>query len=431
MKLSYLILPLFLWSCSDLSSDDPPIVKVLAARNPQTAIKATIPSSPALLEVSLASLPKQVRQYNLSLAAARQLVGEARGSLEKAGVIDNPDLDIGFQTTQRFENFIFTVGVTKRFPRTNRLLLEKRVSATLVDAAMAEVHDAERLMVGQARKALIDILALRQQKELLASQEGNARKLTEFIGEAAARGEASPLDAGTALLEATRLSNQVKQVAIRETLALAKLKPLLGMRPDGVVTVLGRLEDPQMPRLNVTTYRRPDLTAARLRSESAKEAIELAHSQKLNDVEAGIYAGLGRELDEPAGFEGQGTVGFRLKIPLGENPEALGNLMQSEARASRLRLGALALERVANSESYAAYAEMKEWQVLAEQIKTKLLPLADDQIQKTVEAREKGQVPLRDVLLAKEQKLALETSHLEAVRDFHLAYAKYLTATSQ
>ena len=74
---------------------------------------------------------------------------------------------------------------------------------------------------------------------------------------------------------------------------------------------------------------------------------------------------------------------------------------------------------------------MKEWQSLAEQIKSRLLPLADEQIKKTEEARAKGQVALREVLLAKEQKLGLETSYLEAVRDFHLAFANYLTATSQ
>jgi len=437
MKISLLLFPLFpllllfLWSCADRSSREPPIVKVRPVRPHQAALKATIPQSRDALEVSMSSLPEQVRENNLSLAAARRLVAEARGKLESAGLLNNPDLQVSFQTSQRFENFMLTVGISKEFPRTNRLLLEKRVSAILVEAARAEVRDAERLIVGQAREALVDILALRQRKELLASQEANARKLTEFIAEAAAQGEASPLDAGTALLEATRLSNQVKQVAIREFLAVAKLKPLLGMKPAGTVTVTGSLADPEMPRLNVTTYRRPDLEAARLRSRSAKEATDLAHARKLNDLEAGIFAGVGRELDEPSGFEAESIVGFRLTIPLGENPAALGKVRQSEARADRLALGALALERVANNESHAAYAEMKEWQVLAVQIKSQLLPLADTQIQKTEEAREKGQVALRDVLLAKEQKLALETSYLEAVRDFHLAYARYLTATAQ
>ena len=431
MKSSFLLFPLILWSCADPSSGNLPIVKVRPVSHHQAALKATIPQSPDALEVSMSSLPDQVRENNLSLAAARRLVAEAGGKLESAGVLNNPALEIGFQTSQRFEDFMFTVGISKKFPRTNRLVLEKRVSAILVEAARAEVRDAERLIVGQARKALVDILALRQRKELLASQEANARKLTEFIEEAAAKGEASPLDAGTALLEATRLSNQVKQVAIREFLAVAKLKPLLGMKPAGKVTVTGSLADPQMPRLNVTTYRRPDLEAARLRTRSATEATELARSRRLDDLEAGIFAGVGRELDEPGGFETESIVGIRLKIPLGENPSTLGRVLQSEARADRLALGTLALERVANNESHAAYAEMKEWQVLAGQIKTRLLPLADTQIQKTEEAREKGQVALRDVLLAKEQKLALETSYLEAVRDFHLAHAKYRTATAQ
>ena len=57
--------------------------------------------------------------------------------------------------------------------------------------------------------------------------------------------------------------------------------------------------------------------------------------------------------------------------------------------------------------------------------------MAASQIEKTHEAYERAEVPLQDVLRAQEQKLSLETTYLEAVRDFHLAHAKYLTATAQ
>jgi len=286
-------------------------------------------------------------------------------------------------------------------------------------------------LVGQARAALVEILALRQKKSLISDQEANARTLTSFIEEAAAKGEASPLDAGVALLEATRLSNQSKQIEIKEILAMARLKPLLGMKPEGKLTVTGTLPDPEMPMMNVTRYRRPDLEASRLRARSADSAADLARSKRLDDVEAGVFAGVGRERDLPKGFEFEQILGVRFKIPLGENPSAVGDILESEARANRLSIGSLALERIANAEAHAAYAEMGEWQSLAAQIKSRLLPLADEQIKRTEEARAKGQVALREVLLAKEQRLGLQTSYLEAVRDFHLAHATYLTATAQ
>lgn len=431
MKQTLIFFPILLWSCAENTVTQLPIVKVKAPTVAATALTTTIPSSPESLEVSLKTLPKQIRESNLSLAAARRLVAEARGKLKSSGLASNPELEVEFETSRRFHDFMLTVGVSKKYPRTNRLLIEKRVSQILIDAAQAEVRDAERLLVGKARVSLVKVLALRQQKALLKAQEANARELIEFTREAVDKGEASPLDAGVALLEATKLRNQARQVEIRETLAIAKLKPILGMKPKGELTVKGSLPEPDMPMMNVTSYRRPDLEAARLRARSATTATELARSKRLDDIEAGVFAGVGRERDEPGGFEFEQIFGVKFKIPLGENPSVLGKTIEAEARADRLAIGTMALERLINAESHAAYAEMKEWQTLAGEIKERLIPLADSHIEETETARAKGHVALRDVLLAKEQKLGLETSYLEAVRDFHLAYAKYLTSTAQ
>lgn len=431
MKQTFLLFPILLWSCADDTVTQIPIIKVKAPAEASAALTTTIPSPPESLEVSLKTLPGQVRRSNLSLAAASRLIVEARGKLKSSGLASNPELEVEFETSRRFHDFMLTAGVSKKYPRTNRLLIEKKVSGILIDAAQAEVRDAERLLVGKARLSLVKVLALRQQKALLEAQEANARKLNEFIKEAADVGEASPLDAGVALLEATRYRNQVRQIEIREALAIAKLKPLLGMKADGKLTVTGTLPSPDMPVMNVTSYRRPDLEAARLRARGATAEAELARSKRLDDIEAGVFAGVGRERDEPGGFEFEQIFGVKFTIPLGENPSALGETMAAEARADRLAIGSMALERTARAEAHAAYAEMKEWQTLAGEIKGRLIPLADSHIKETEKARAKGQVALREVLLAREQKLGLETSHLEAVRDFHLAYAKYLTATAQ
>ncbi|MEJ6719475.1 MAG: TolC family protein [Akkermansiaceae bacterium] len=431
MKRTFLFFPIILWSCAEDAVTQLPIVKVRAPLEAATALSSSIPTSPGSLEVSLETLPDQVRQSNLSLAAARRLVAEARGKLKRSGVASNPELEVGFETNPRFHDFMLTVGISKKYPRTNRLLIEKKVSKILIQAAQAEIRDAERLLVGQARSSLVEVLALRQKWTLLVAQEANARELTKFTEEAAAKGEASPLDAGIALLEVIKLSNQAREIEIKETLAITKLKPLFGMKPKGELTVVGALPEPEMPMMNVTSYRRPDLEAARLRAKSATTAVDLARSKRLDDIETGIFAGVGRERDKPEGFEPEQILGVRFKIPLGENLSAIGETIEAEARADRLAIGTMALERMINAEAHAAHAEMKEWQILAGQIKSRLIPLANTHIEKMKEARTKGQVALRDVLLAKEQKLGLETSYLEAVRDFHLAYANYLTATAQ
>ena len=168
-----------------------------------------------------------------------------------------------------------------------------------------------------------------------------------------------------------------------------------------------------------------------MRATSAGAETDLARSTRLDDFEAGVFAGVGREEDAPTGTHSEQIVGFRLKIPLGENPAAAGSEVAATARYERLQIGASAMEQIANSETHAAYAEMKQWQLLATQMKNEILPLAVAQIEKTKTAYQGAEVPLQDVLRAEEQKLSLETAYLEAVRDFHLAKTKYLTATAQ
>ena len=406
----------------------PPLVKVQPLPEAQTALKSSAPKS---LAVDFESLDDQVSKYNPSLAGARQLIAEAQGRLRASGIRSRPELEIEFEGNPRFRDVKLTVGVSQKFPRTNRLVIERRVAEILVEAARAEVKNVGRILTGEARMAYVEILAIREQRKLLSEQEATAQKLADFIKASAVRGEASLLEAGTASLEATRFANQVARIQIKEQLAMANLKPLLGMPPEGALILRGKLSKPEMPPMNVTTYHRPDLTAARLRAQSSMTATELARSRLIDDYEAGIFAGVGREEDAPGGIESEQTLGIRFKFPIGENYAQQGAIGAARAKSNRLTLGAEALKRTINVESHAAYAEMRQWQKLAKQIDAELLPLADAQISKTKDSYRNGEIPLQDVLRAEEQKLALSTAHLEARRDFHLARVKYLTSTAQ
>ncbi|MGJ8697314.1 MAG: TolC family protein [Verrucomicrobiaceae bacterium] len=424
MKTILLFAPILLISCATPSPDVPIVaVKDLIA----TATK----HSETTTNLTFDNLPAKVRARNPQLAAARNLIAEANGHLIQAGVKSNPELEMEFEADRRFRDLMLTVGVSQRFPRTNRLLLEKRTSQILVQAAAAEIRDVERQLIGEARLAFTNLVALRSEQDLIKAQEEKSRQLARFITDASVRGEASSLEAGTALLEATRLANRARQVAIRHDLALAKLKPLLGLRPTDTLTTDASLPPTTLPPMLVGSANRPDLEAARLRAQSAASATELERSRKLDDIEAGVFAGLGRAEDAPNGLESEQIIGFRVKIPFATNNQNTGNILAAEARHQRLTAEARALTLGIRAEAAAYYQEMAQWSALALQIETKLIPLADSQINLTKASYERGEAPLQDVLRAQEQRLSLKTSHLEAVRDFHLAHANYLTAIAQ
>lgn len=389
----------------------------------------SITSTPGNL--TFENLPAKVRAHHPQLTASRKLIAEAQGRLRQSGLRSNPSVEIEFEADRRFHDLIVTVGYSQKFPRTNRLLLEKRASAILVRAAEAEVRDVERQLIGQARLAFTKVLALRQEQILIKAQEQNARQLAEFITSSVEKAEASPLEAGTALLAATRLANRAEQTSIRAQLALAQLKSLLGLTVDTPLTLPASLPETELPPLMVSSIRRPDLQAAQLRAQSATAATDLEKARRTEDIEAGIFAGVGREEDAPHGLESEQIIGFRIKIPLSTHNDNSGNIAAAQARESRLAAQARALSFNIGSEARAYHQEMQQWKALTAQISTKLLPLADAQISKAREAYDRGEIPLQDVLRAQEQRLSLRLAELEAARDFHLARARYLTATAQ
>lgn len=431
MKASLYILPTIFLAAS--CSSQPSLPPIVHAQPDATHIAVELTNAERIdgKVLSFSNLGSYVRRGNPNLAASRKLVDAAQGRLQAAGLRSNPTVEVEFEATPNLREPFLTAGIFRSFPRTNRLLLEKTVSAILVESAQAEVADAERLLIGKAREKLVQILALKEKKQLLEKQAANARELANFITTAAERGEASLLEAPTAELEVAKLQTLTKQIEIQINLAEAKLKPLLGFAPAVDLSFAGSLPAIVLPPMQVTVPRnRPDLVAARLQVKSAGERISLRQAEGLPDYDLGIFAGLGREVDEPEGGELEGIVGLRFSMPLGTDPKTPGNVREAQAERDRLDLSTLALRKVILAEVSAAHAEMTQWQKLAHRIEDELIPKARESLAQIRSAYRNGQIPLQNVLRAREQELSLQLTLLEALQNFHEARSRYLTATN-
>jgi cobalt-zinc-cadmium efflux system outer membrane protein len=89
----------------------------------------------------------------------------------------------------------------------------------------------------------------------------------------------------------------------------------------------------------------------------------------------------------------------------------------------------VALSKQISSEAANARNDMLASQALALETRDKLLPLVVEQTNKLEKAYETGQTDLLTVLRAREQRLQLESTALDAERDFHLARVRYEAAT--
>ena len=373
--------------------------------------------------VTLRSIGDRVRRDNPDLKAARFTIDEAVGKLRQSGRLENPELESELEHNSGFDYGRLEIGLSQKFPLTNRLEIEKNLGATQVLAAQAEVREITNRLVGEASEALVRVLAIRERMELLSEQAKLSNELAEFISEVAKKGEASSLDAGQARLEASRFVTQSRQLAATEQQAIGVLKPLLGIPLGETVIVSGTLPALRLPA-GADDVDRPALEIARLAVVAAEQQTEIERTKRYGDARAGFYAAgedIGRD-------ENEGIVGIRFSIPLPFWDKNEGNIEAAEAKAKRRRQEVTALDQGIRLEAEAARAEMLEWASLAREIEQTILPQAAEQTDLAEQAWRDGQGDLLTVLRSREQRLELAAARLEALQNFQLALVRYRTA---
>lgn len=381
--------------------------------------------------ISLASVGDRIRSQNPDLAAARLRIREAQGRLKQSGRLANPNLEVDLSHDQRFRERSLEIGFSQKFPVTNRLKLEKQVSATEVKVAEAEVREVERQLIAEARQGIVNVLAARNRRELIKEQSALSKDFAELLSAAAAKGEGSPLDAGQAKLEAAGLSLEMRQVDAEEATAVGGLKPLLGVRPDEPLHVGGTLPDAVVPGTAVDPSKRPDFQAAVLGAKAAGQGVAVEQSKRYDDLEAGVFFGAEKTEDAPNGFDKEGILGLKLTVPLPLWNKNEGAIEEAKAKQERMEKEASALARGIRLEAEAAKAEMTQWSKLLAETKDTLLPLAEEQAKAAEDAYRKGQGEIQTVFRTREKRVQLLAARLDALRQFHLARVRYESALAK
>ena len=381
--------------------------------------------------VSLDSAASLVRSNNPDLAAARLRIDEAQGRHKQAGRLANPELEAGMEQNAAFREGKLEFGFTQRFPVTARLRLEKIVTATEVKSAEAEIREMERQWIARAREGVVKVLAIRQRRELLKQQSTLANEFAGFLAGIAGKGEGSIVDAGQAKLEAASLAVDIHLLDAEELAILGELKPLLGIQPGTDLLVGGVLKEPVMPKASVDPQARPDYQMAGYEAEAAAASVALEQARRRDDIEGGVFAGADRSEDVPEGFDTEAIVGVRLKVPLPLWNRNEGAIDEARAKHQRMEMERAALARTIHLEAETARVSMQHWATVITNIKTTLMPLADEQAALAEQTYRNGQGEIQSVLRAREKRTALAIAGLEALREFNLARVRHDAATGK
>jgi cobalt-zinc-cadmium efflux system outer membrane protein len=173
------------------------------------------------------------------------------------------------------------------------------------------------------------------------------------------------------------------------------------------------------------------LNVARLDVLATAAAVDLEKARRYDDVEGGIFLAADRTKDEPLGYDREGIIGFQLKIPWPLWNRNEGAIQEANAKHERKEIEVVALHRTIGLEAEAALAEMIESHQIIREIQTTLLPLAEEQVTLSESGQRSGLGEIQDVFRAREKRLQLAVSRLEAIRTFHLARVRYENATGK
>ena len=298
---------------------------------------------------------------NLELRAVKIGIDEAKGRLHQSGRLENPSLSLEYGTTKIIrdgDEFEFSVGISQKFPLTNRLSKETDVSQ--IDVRLAEMEYAQAMRSLALKVELAYINA--QEKLAVLKTKKDALKvfddIIETIRQASERGEASPISVNLARSESARYKNEIIQDEIDAESAIIELETLLGFPHSqklSIAETLAPAENPNVKFSSALLENRPDYQMFKLAEESTKAQIALIKAKKFEDPEIGIFYSRSRREDEPRGLINEDALGIALSIPLPFN--SFDGSIQ-EKLASRRRA-----ETLSTSKEIDIRNEIRIWQM--------------------------------------------------------------------
>ncbi|MFD2158705.1 TolC family protein [Rubritalea tangerina] len=379
-------------------------------------------------QLKVSAIAKRVSNNNPQLRAARLRIQEAQGQVVQSGRLSNPEIELDLRKNVRSSEGGLEVTFAQRFPITNRLRVEKKISNQQLSIAKEEIKVAQKALTAQAQELAIEILHNRQRATYLKKQSALLDEFADFIDSAAARGELSSLDANQAKVESATLKSHLARIQTRDAILLNKLKAYIGLHPDKPLVLSGRLPNATIPTTNLTLNNRPEYRAKLLEIEQAKQNIALQKAKRFEDVEGRLFTSVDREEDAPEGIETEGTIGAGVSIPLQFYNKNEGNIQSARAQAARVTSEKVALALEIQQQVATERAEMQSWIAQSKKLTQSLIPLADTNAQQLENAYRNGQTPFTSVLKARSQQLELQSQNLDNLEAFHKARVRYLAA---
>jgi len=371
--------------------------------------------------------------HNGELAAARQMIAEARGRLRQAGLRANPMVETSGTHAVNTADNMTMIGAELPLELGGRRKARVEVAQRELELGDAEVADFERKLAAEVRIKYADTIAAARNLKFTEDLLTLTRDSHRLVQARVERGKSAPLEQNVVFVELNRVDAIRINFESKTEVALFELKKSIGMLPGEVLRLRGEFDPSRQPATQNDAIRnalasRPDLSAARAAENLAQAQIEQARVE--GKVDASIFANYQRQnmgfgvrgfndtgaLAPVQGIFHYATFGVRLTLPVRNKNQ--GNIEAAIAAAEAARNRREFNEIVVRNEVAAAYARFGRAQealgVYRDNVR-KQAQLNLDVVQQTYTL---GQKTLIDYINEQRRYIDIETGYTDALKEY-------------
>lgn len=372
-------------------------------------------------------------EANRDLRAASFLVEEAQGRRDGAGLLSNPELELGGGPgLYGRDTALIQAAIRQKFPLTSRLSLEEKYADAGLAAAKEEVLIARRALVGAVKNTAVRLIAAREEITLLRRRQDIAKDLATGARTRAERGESSRTEAGFLDLESADLADTIARAEADRASLLVDFRVKLGLRPDADADVTGALPDSRDNFGLPDPAACPECRKMTILADASQTAVELEQAKKWQDISVGVFGQM-EHTNDTSTIRVHQTIsyaGVQVSVPLPLWNDNSGAIRSALAKRERLRDELSAEILRLDGEAQSARREFDNLAARLPVLRDSLVPAARAQTDLVKTSVARGESIPADLYRALDKQVSLELRELILRRDIALSLVRLETALS-
>jgi cobalt-zinc-cadmium efflux system outer membrane protein len=415
------------------------LIALLACSAPLRAQATSSPPTNPFLDpqtgLTETELVARALANNPALAAERQGIDSAKGSVAQARLRANPSLAVGGLTEVNGDDNRFSIGTEIPLELFGRRARRTEVAEQKLNSTRATVTDKERLLAGEVRLRFAETLAAARNVDFVEQLLRANQEFLKLMEDRVREGAIPSLDAEEVRVETNRIESLRIDYQAKAEISVLALKEAVGMQPEENLRLMGNLEQPALSLdktqlLQLATDHRPDLTVQRANEAMATAAV------RQQETEAKTDATFSASYERPnsgfalSAFDAAGNLqairqtfnyavfGMRWTLPLFNRNQGAIAAAKAEVTAARNQVTAsdLALRHEVTQNLVRYQASQERVTVYRKGVR--------DQAARNLEVVRQtygyGRIPLLDVIAEQRRFIDIETGYTDVLFD---AYA--------